>query len=120
MCGTASSSSSGTTGTTTTGTTGTTTADNNYRLRQQRQATTTGTTGTTTTGTTGTITTGTTGTTTPLGNQTADTGPITKNNILSRSILSKTNVLIFTFSTDYIVTRTGWSANWTTVTPGIG
>ena len=44
---------------------------------------------------------------------------ISKDNILNITITSNTNVLIFTFVTDYSVTRRGWSANWRSITPGL-
>ena len=48
-----------------------------------------------------------------------DENQITIENILNKTILSKTNVLIFTFVTDYSVTDKGWNAIWESVTPGL-
>lgn len=48
-----------------------------------------------------------------------DENQITIENILNKTILSKTNVLIFTFVTDGSVTDKGWNAIWESVTPGL-
>ena len=44
---------------------------------------------------------------------------VSKDNILDITITSNTNVLLFTFVTDYSVTGSGWSADWRSVTPGL-
>ena len=38
---------------------------------------------------------------------------------LPAAITTRTNIVKLVFSTDFDVTKTGWSLNWTAVTPGL-